>query len=470
MNSLKNSIVAILLLGVSYGVYQVLTTPDPGSPTSLAESGIKIEYPGATTSTDASVANTPLGTGSTAGLGQPGALGQANGLGQSGQNPGLSRDNRSSMEQGRASLSGTSVPNANDPNANRFTTPGVGNAPTAPALGTFDPSQNRTDPIPPTSPPSMTSPSPRDPQPNPTPNLGGFSKDPNTNPPSSSPMPRETPQTQMSPIEKSSQGSSGFVGTIPDSNRPAEPETKNFQDTVRPMKSLDVNTAPATWMSTWQQGVEFAQQGNFRQSLAMLTKLESEPNLGPEHRQQLYRWLDSLAARVIYSTDHSFEGKPYECQANDTLMSVAQQWNVTVQLVYNVNADAITKAMPNNVNTSAPFPSGLILKKIQGPFRAVLDLKTGVLTLFAEDCYAGRFQAMNQDLSQFQSGVFKIQSKSAKDDPRGLFCMTLDSPQIALHAPSTATPPGPLDLVFSETESRDLFTLLTNGAEIKLVR
>ncbi|MFM8397871.1 MAG: hypothetical protein ACKOAH_08570, partial [Pirellula sp.] len=31
MNSLKNTIVAILLLGVSYGVYQVLTKPEPKS-------------------------------------------------------------------------------------------------------------------------------------------------------------------------------------------------------------------------------------------------------------------------------------------------------------------------------------------------------------------------------------------------------------------------------------------------------
>ena len=29
MHSLKNTVVAILLLGVSYGVYQVITTPEP---------------------------------------------------------------------------------------------------------------------------------------------------------------------------------------------------------------------------------------------------------------------------------------------------------------------------------------------------------------------------------------------------------------------------------------------------------
>ena len=29
MHSLKNTVIAILLLGVSYGVYQVITTPDP---------------------------------------------------------------------------------------------------------------------------------------------------------------------------------------------------------------------------------------------------------------------------------------------------------------------------------------------------------------------------------------------------------------------------------------------------------
>ncbi|MFN9881670.1 MAG: hypothetical protein ACK557_24625, partial [Planctomycetota bacterium] len=51
MNSLKNTIVAILLLGVSYGVYQILTTAEPKALSTAefhAANGPEIEIPGET--------------------------------------------------------------------------------------------------------------------------------------------------------------------------------------------------------------------------------------------------------------------------------------------------------------------------------------------------------------------------------------------------------------------------------------
>jgi hypothetical protein len=51
VNSLKNTIVAILLLGVSYGVYQILTTAEPKALSTAefhAANGPEIEIPGET--------------------------------------------------------------------------------------------------------------------------------------------------------------------------------------------------------------------------------------------------------------------------------------------------------------------------------------------------------------------------------------------------------------------------------------
>ncbi len=464
MNSLKNSIVAILLLGVSYGVYQVLTTPDPGSPTEIAGSGITIEYP----DTNASAAA------QTSGAGQSDLL-PPNGIGASPSSDKLTPPNGQPGLSNNAKL----TPPAN-----------LGQLFSGQPNGSFVPAESKQ--ISPTgnasppafAPPPLTSPTfPALPSNSlgskPNNEHGAMESNVPGMQPSKPAVPEfannQQPSTQMKPFGDSSTTTppGSFTPKFDNNlagNAPTDSKPERVSDVLRPSQSFPISNAPTSWMSTWQRGVELAQQGDFRQSLTVLTQLESERALEPTQRQQVLRWLDSLAARVIYSTDHSFAGEPYVCQSNDTLLSVAQQWMVTVQLVYNVNYDAINQAMPNGLKTDVPFPPGLVLKKIQGPFRAEVDLNTGVLTVFADNCYAGRFQSTNQALSQIPTGTFTIQSKSANKDSRGLFCMTMNNPQIVFHGPSQTPGQATQDLVFSEADSRDLFTLLTNGAEVKLFR
>lgn len=196
-----------------------------------------------------------------------------------------------------------------------------------------------------------------------------------------------------------------------------------------------------------------------RQALEELSGQIHNPELATLDQSMLYKWLDTLAGKVIYSSEHHINSQPHIVQANETLASLADAWRVPPQLVYNINRERI----------SNPFElvPGTELKRVSGPFRAELDLTNQTLTLFLDGLYAGRFRCVSL-ASNLSAGSWKIENKVENGHPAGQFLMQTNQPEVNLHAqPADGNPTG---CCFAQGDARDLFSILSVGSEIKVIR
>jgi LysM repeat protein len=167
------------------------------------------------------------------------------------------------------------------------------------------------------------------------------------------------------------------------------------------------NTAPATATTAaridWQGISQLAANDRIREALEQLS-LHYQAALPEDQRLQMLEWLDLLAGKVIYSTEHWLQAEPYVVQPNDTLESIASAWNVPPQLVYNINR--------SKIGDRSDLVPGTELKVVQGPFNAVVNLQRQELTLFLRDMYAGRFPIdLGQDGPGIEHGIFQVQQK-----------------------------------------------------------
>lgn len=212
------------------------------------------------------------------------------------------------------------------------------------------------------------------------------------------------------PVENTPRVSFGAATTVPSAyaERPARAESTEEATTTarasnnsnidpftglqsnpfyRPGKAVDngavaqsKQVARQTFERAWNEARELVEAGKFPQALAVLTVFYDSADLTAAERKQLLRTLDSLAGRVIYSTEHSLE-EPYVVRTDETLMDVAQKYNVPYQLLQNINGirDPLV-LLPRSK-----------LKVVRGPFHADICLSTGELALFVDKYYAGRF-------------------------------------------------------------------------------
>ncbi|MFG0268043.1 MAG: peptigoglycan-binding protein LysM, partial [Rhodopirellula sp. JB055] len=73
-----------------------------------------------------------------------------------------------------------------------------------------------------------------------------------------------------------------------------------------------------------------------REALATLSLFYETPNLTSEQRDELLSRLDPLAAEVIYSSEHLL-AEPHRVAPNETLMDIAEKYEVPWQLLANIN-------------------------------------------------------------------------------------------------------------------------------------
>lgn len=132
--------------------------------------------------------------------------------------------------------------------------------------------------------------------------------------------------------------------------------------------------------NAWNSATAQLQKGQWAEALLTLSFFFHDPDISGEERQRLLDLLDPLAGKVIYSSEHSLEA-PYEVRPGDRLDAIAQQCQVPLALLQNINAIAHPEAIQ----------PGTKLKIVRGPFRAELDLKRSELVLFLGKYYAGRF-------------------------------------------------------------------------------
>lgn len=432
MNSLKNTIVAILLLGVSYGVYQVLTRPEPKSLSTaefhaLTEPEIQV----------------------------PGSLPE----------PPPPADNDDSFSE---------ASEKNAPSPPQFTSPPVEPPPAAPAIerpsAPISTDAAPSKPAPWSAPPvNKTLPAATGPSAPPTfgsdttntpPPFGSNASVPPANNRSTESLPPfqnqpEAPKLPAAPLaELGIPAGSRFIGqpNNAEANIPAQSATGSI--------GLTGATAPLpTLENSMQTARQLIAAGQLRPALAELTTQLQNPALSNQDQATLYKWLDTLAGKVIYSTEHHVQSQPHVVQPSETLASLADNWRIPQQLVYNINREKI----PN------PFElqPGTELKKIAGPFRAEIDRTSQTVTLFLDELYAGRFKCISV-AAGMPPGTFLVENKMESGHPAGQFLLQTNNPTVSLHAqPAAGSPSG---CCFTQGDARDLFSILSVGSEIKITR
>ena len=235
------------------------------------------------------------------------------------------------------------------------------------------------------------------------------------------------------------------------------PVTPRPDSTVQPASGM-VSAPRLPLSEAWNQVRNLTEQGEYRLALGTLSRYYRDPSLNAADRQRLQEWLDALAAKVIYSTEHYLRSTPYIIQPNDTLSALAQRWQIPATLIYNINRSKIPD--PDQLQP------GVEIKMIGGPFDAEIDPQQGTLTLFLKNLYAGRFQIQIGPDVHFASAEYRVAGK-AESGPDGPFWIHLDGgpPLHAIQDPGSIRGIG-----LPREQASDLFAILSEGSHIRIVR
>lgn len=155
--------------------------------------------------------------------------------------------------------------------------------------------------------------------------------------------------------------------------------------------------------SDMKKADELIQNKDFAGALKLLTRFYDDPRLSPEENQNLVSWLDPLAGKVIYSVEHHLQDA-YFVRPNDSLNVLSVKLKVPPELILNINRVAIpdpTKLVP-----------GTELKMVQGPFDAEISISKKKMTLFVNDLYAGTFRIRVGNDPAPKPGTYRVLSKS----------------------------------------------------------
>ena len=435
MNSIKNLFVVIMLMGVSYGAYQVISTPGAGE-----QFGEPMEdiFPAPPSTKSPLIAE-------------------------------ASEDSRNAAipdfasEPPFAELEVPKVPMPSSepppirPKADPFA---LQNPPLAPSQGAALAANSNNETI---APPQLT-------------------------PPQLTPPQITPPQIAEPQIPLSTNGAENSLAAQPmPANRGGTFQPKPDSE-LSPVMPKDVATtpltgntappAPATVSINWEGLQEMVTNGDIRNALKTLSPYY-EADLTQAQKIQMLAWLDQLAGKVIYSTEHLLSPNAYVVQANDTLESIAQKWNVTPQLIFNVNS--------SKIGTPSNLLPGTELKIIEGPFNAVINLERQELTLFLQGMYAGRFNIeIGQDGQGIDHGSFIVEQKAlgknysvngqsiaaaTPENPYGKYWIGLNS-NVSIHESNPL--PGQVDtrgsIRLATKDAADVFGILSNGSQVTIKR
>jgi LysM repeat protein len=236
---------------------------------------------------------------------------------------------------------------------------------------------------------------------------------------------------------------------------------------------------PASIASVWAEVDRLVAADQYRKALGALSQQYTKKGLTGPQQQKLQGWLDALAGKVIYSTEHHFVSRPYVVTPTDTLESIANQMKVPTEVIYNIN-----RAQFSSSNEVRP---GMELKVVNGPFHAEIDMKSKMMTLFVKNLYAGRFPVAVGISGDPNAGNFKVMAKSpngftwrdanGKEYPAGSpgngygpYWIGLTG-SLCIHAVPSGTPHGHRGCIgMSEKDAKDVFGILSKDSQISIVR
>lgn len=258
-----------------------------------------------------------------------------------------------------------------------------------------------------------------------------------------------------------------------------QPPEAQPQPTAPPIQPV-TNVAPATNRSLtefalqqdFQAAQDLIQTGRFRDALAKLSPHAKQHDLSKADRETLFRWLDALAAKVIYSPEH-FLAEPYAARSSETLITISSQYKIPWQLLQNIN----------QVRDPQVLVNGTVLKVVPGPFRAEIDLSRNLTTIYLNELYAGRFACTVGDEAPSE-GVFAIKDKSRDRayfgrngaslpgndpaNPYGGWWLDLGGTACLHGSPTAGHTTGLGCISYSPQDAKDIYGILSVGSQVSI--
>lgn len=158
----------------------------------------------------------------------------------------------------------------------------------------------------------------------------------------------------------------------------------------------------------WKTAQEQASDERYREALLALSPFYNDTAIAADEHEQLVGWLDALAAKVVYSTEHLLE-PAYVVSRNETLFTISEKYRVPYPLLKNING----------VRDPNLLIAGTKLKVVPGPFHAEVDLARQEITVFVQNLYAGRFAFTRGD-EPVRAGEYTVLSMDLKKNYAGV--------------------------------------------------
>ena len=249
-----------------------------------------------------------------------------------------------------------------------------------------------------------------------------------------------------------------------------------YQDSSAKPPSGNATIAPTRFSSVKRDAEAHLAAKRYRSALATLSSAYGDPVLTQEENDTLLRMLDPLAGKVIYSREHLLEPS-YLVRGEETLMEIAERYQVPWQLLQNVNGIRDPRVMR----------AGTELKVIRGPFRAEISLDGSEMTLFLDQLYAGRFPVTIGDEPHPEIGDFSVNAKEpgktyyaedgrqisadSPENPYGSVWIDLGADNLSIHgSPQQDAISGAGCIGLSPRDARDVFGILSLGSRVTIIR
>lgn len=230
--------------------------------------------------------------------------------------------------------------------------------------------------------------------------------------------------------------------------------------------------------AAWPHVDRLIAEENYRDALRLLSGYYRTTDLTGPQRQRLIGFLDALAGKVIYSSEHHLAEGPYTV-GDESLSEIGINWKVPAQLIYNINQNQIS-----NVDQIA---SGTQLKMVRGPFDAEIDTEQNIMTLFLDDLYAGRYTIRLGVSGNPKPGDFRVVVKApeghswrdaqgnsyppeAPENGYGPNWIGL-SGSLCIHSIDESTTDGHRGCIgLSANDAKDVFAILSVGSKVRILR
>lgn len=287
---------------------------------------------------------------------------------------------------------------------------------------------------------------------------------------------------QSSTVPGNSSTSNGSLSIPGDGGNPASGSFaaggSSTGSTSSPNRTLGYDQEATLQLAeVWIEVENLVAESRYQDALTKLSAFYDDSRLTPEEADSLQEWLDALARKVIYSTEHHLH-LPYIARGDDTLEDVAIANEVPPSLLYNVNAERLE---------NQGWQAGFEVKVIQGPFRATVNLQSQRLTLWLGDMYAGSMPITVGQNPQPIEGSYRVAAKSdsgrvfftqdgnsidklAPQNPYGKYSLDLGS-GLLIHGSGNATNVDSRGcIILSPGDAKDVYEILGRNSEVTIRR